>query len=57
MVFGIERLREDVGWTPQYNFRASVQQTWDWFRSDPVASKRVFDFTFEDQLLERVRSL
>ncbi len=57
VVFGIERLREDVGWTPQYNFRASVQQTWEWFRSDPVASTRAFDFTFEEQVLGRVRGM
>ena len=54
VVFGIERLREDIGWVPQYNFAASVQQTWEWFQGDKIAREREFDFVFEDEVLRRI---
>ena len=54
VVFGIERLREDIGWLPHYSFPAMVQQTWAWFQSDETARSRVFDFSFEDEVLRRV---
>ena len=54
VVFGIERLHEDIGWAPQYGFPAMVQQTWEWFQSNQVAREREFDFLFEEQLIERV---
>lgn len=55
VVFSVERLREDIGWVPGYNFAASVQQTWEWFQQDSVARQRQFDFTFEDEVLSRIR--
>jgi nucleoside-diphosphate-sugar epimerase len=56
VIFGIERLKQDIGWAPQYSFPAAVQQTYDWYRSDPVANARAFDFTFEDEVIAKVRA-
>ncbi|MEE9280247.1 MAG: NAD-dependent epimerase/dehydratase family protein [Myxococcota bacterium] len=52
--FSIERLKTDVGWTPEYTFRSAVAQTWDWLRSEGLDQTREFDFGFEDDLLKRL---
>ena len=54
VLFSVERLKDDIGWKPEYTFRGAVEQTWDWFRSEGLHESRDFDFTFEDQLLERL---
>jgi hypothetical protein len=53
-VFGIERLRQDAGWEPEYRFPAAVAQSFDWFQSERVAEKLAFDFSFEDEILRLV---
>lgn len=50
-LFSIERLRQDIGWTPEYTFPAMVEQTYDWFRREGLDQSLRFDWTFEDQLL------
>jgi len=52
--FGIERLKRDVGWEPEYSFRGAVEQTWEWMRSEGLDRTRDFDFSGEDELLERI---
>jgi hypothetical protein len=54
LVFGIDRLRRDIGWEPEYTFRTMVGQTYEWFRREGLDATLQFDFTFEDQLLARV---
>ena len=53
--FSLDRLRDDVGWRPEYTFRAAVAQTWDWMRSEGLDQTR--DFEFEDDLLKRLAAL
>jgi nucleoside-diphosphate-sugar epimerase len=55
VVFGIERLRQDVGWEPEVRFPAAVAQTYDWFQSERLAEKLAFDFSFEDEILRLVK--
>jgi nucleoside-diphosphate-sugar epimerase len=55
VVFGIDRLRRDVGWEPEYRFPAAVAHTYDWFQSERLAEKLAFDFSFEDEILRLVR--
>jgi len=52
--FSIERLREDVGFAPEYSFRGAVEQTWEWMRSEGLDETRDFDFSGEDELLARI---
>jgi nucleoside-diphosphate-sugar epimerase len=56
VVFGIDRLRRDVGFEPEYTFRGAVEQTWEWMRQERLHETRDFDFSGEDQLLERIAS-
>jgi nucleoside-diphosphate-sugar epimerase len=55
VVFGVDRLREDVGFEPEVRFPAAVAQTFEWFQAERVAEKQSFDFSFEDELLRLVR--
>jgi nucleoside-diphosphate-sugar epimerase len=55
VVFAIDRLREDVGWQPEYRFPAAVAQTFEWFQAERLAEKLSFDFGFEDEILRLVR--
>ncbi len=55
VVFGVERLRQDVGFEPEVRFPAAVAQTFDWFQSEGIAEQQSFDFSFEDELLRLVR--
>lgn len=52
--FSVDRLRGDIGWEPEYGFRAAVEQTYEWFRREGLDQTRAFDFSFEDGLLERL---
>jgi nucleoside-diphosphate-sugar epimerase len=55
VVFGVDRLRQDVGFEPEVRFPAAVAQTFEWFQAERVAEKQSFDFSFEDELLRLVR--
>jgi nucleoside-diphosphate-sugar epimerase len=52
--FGIERLKEDVGWRPEYTFRGAAAQTWRWMRDGGLDKSLSFDFSMEDELLQRI---
>lgn len=49
--FSIDRLRGDTGWVPQLDFPAAVADTYSWYRDADLATKREFDFGFEDDLV------
>jgi nucleoside-diphosphate-sugar epimerase len=51
VVFGIDRLRRDVGWEPEYTFESMVQQTYEWFVQQGLDRSLEFDFAAEDQIL------
>jgi nucleoside-diphosphate-sugar epimerase len=55
VVFGVERLREDVGFEPEVRFPAAVAETFEWFQAERVAERQSFDFSFEDELLRLVK--
>jgi len=56
VVFSVERMREDVGWKPDFSFPAAVEHTYAWFRQQRLHETASFDWSWEDQLLERVAS-
>jgi nucleoside-diphosphate-sugar epimerase len=51
--FGIDRLKQDTGWQPEYTFRSAVEQTWEWMQQEGLHESLEFDFGFEDELIER----
>ena len=54
VVFSTSRLREDVGWKPEYGFESAVEQTYAWFRRERLHETMRFDWAWEDQLLRLV---
>ena len=52
--FSIDRLKQDIGWEPEYCFEGAVQQTWDWMVAEGLHESLDFDYSFEDDLLERL---
>jgi nucleoside-diphosphate-sugar epimerase len=54
-VFAIDRLREDIGFVPDYTFPSAVEQTYEWFKREGLDKVREFDFGWEDVLIERIR--
>jgi nucleoside-diphosphate-sugar epimerase len=54
--FSTSRLQNDIGWRPEYTFRTAVEQTYDWFCTEGLDKKAEFDFSYEDQLLELIKS-
>ena len=52
--FGIDRLKRDVGWEPEYSFRGAIEQTWEWMRREGLDKALDFDFSGEDELIERI---
>lgn len=52
--FSSDRLRRDIGWEPEYTFPGMVAQTYEWFRREGLDETREFDFSFEDELIERL---
>ena len=55
VIFGIDRLRRDVGWEPEYTFPAAVEQTWRWFRDSGRSEQQSFEFGWEDELIRQVQ--
>ena len=54
VVFGIDRLREDVDWTPEFTFASAVEHTYEWFRRERRHESMRFDWSWEDELLRLV---
>ncbi len=53
-VFGIDRLRSDIGWEPQHDLRSMTEHTYSWFCSQGLNTTATYDWTFEDELLDLV---
>lgn len=56
-LFSIERLKQDIGWVPEYTFPSMVEHTYQWFRREGLDTSLTFDWTFEDALLAHVAGL
>ncbi|HEY2302621.1 MAG TPA: NAD-dependent epimerase/dehydratase family protein [Acidimicrobiales bacterium] len=54
VLFSTERLRQDVGWVPEVNFRTMAENTYEWFCRQPAAHRTRFDFSWEDDLADQV---
>jgi nucleoside-diphosphate-sugar epimerase len=55
--FSIDAMREDFGFTPKFTFRTAVEQTYDWYLREGKDKTNKYDWSFEDQLLAKVRSM
>ncbi len=51
VTFGVDRLRQDVGWEPGIAFPTAVEDTWRWFHDSGRATTREFDWGWEDAIL------
>jgi nucleoside-diphosphate-sugar epimerase len=56
LVLSADKLARDVGWRPRHTFRQAVEHTFEWFQRHEQRSQIDFDFTFEDSILELLRS-
>ncbi len=54
-LFSVDKLRRHVGWEPELSFRASVERTWRWYKSEGLDRSQDFDFAFEDELIRMAR--
>ena len=53
-VFGIRKLCDHLGYEPFYTFETAVQQTYEWFMSKGLDRQREYDFSEEDELINRI---
>lgn len=51
VVFGIDRLRTDIGWQPQHTFRSMVEAAYEWFCRTGLDRAISFDWEFEDEIV------
>jgi len=51
VLFSIDRLHQDVEWTPEWTFPAMVERTYEWFIQQSVEERTRFDFSWEDDLI------
>jgi len=54
VIFGIDRLREDVGFTPEFTFASAVEHTYEWFRREKRYETTRFEWGWEEQILSLV---
>ncbi len=54
-VFGVDRLRTEIGWEPRHDLRSMIEHTFDWFRREDLDRTRAYDWGFEDELLAHLR--
>ena len=53
-IFGMEKLKDHVGYEPFYTFESAVEQTYEWFMSQGLDKQREYDFSEEDSLIARL---
>ena len=53
-IFGIDRLRSDIGWEPLHDLRSMTEHTFEWFCRQGLDTSAEYDWSFEDQLLAMV---
>jgi nucleoside-diphosphate-sugar epimerase len=53
-VFSIRKLCDHLGYEPFYTFETAVQHTYEWFMSNGLDKKREYDFSGEDELIDRI---
>ena len=50
IVYGNEKLRRELGWSPRYDIRSGVEMTYQWWL-DQSLDKEPWDFSSDDQAL------
>jgi len=50
-VLSIEKAKNDLGWTPAFDFETGHRQTYDWFQREGMAEKLQYDFSAEEQAI------
>jgi dTDP-D-glucose 4,6-dehydratase len=50
----MSKLRNHIGYEPEYTFESAVEQTYEWFTSQGLDKQREYDFSSEDELVARL---
>jgi nucleoside-diphosphate-sugar epimerase len=53
IVYGVQKLRDHLGFWPQYTLELGMRQTFEWFEKEGLADKLSFDFSVEDEFIDR----
>lgn len=53
MLFGIDKVRRDIGFEPEFGLVDMIAEVRDWMEAESVRND--FDWTLEDQILELVK--
>ncbi len=53
-IFSIKKLHDHLGYEPFYTFETAVQHTYDWFVSKGLDKTRAYDFSQEDEMINRM---
>ena len=53
-IFSIDKLCTHLSFDPFYTFRTAVEQTYEWFVDKNIMAQRNYDFSKEDELINRL---
>ena len=53
-IFSIKKLCDHLDYEPLYTFETAVQQTYEWFMSKGLDKQREYDFSQEDEMINRI---
>ncbi|MHC4792411.1 MAG: NAD-dependent epimerase/dehydratase family protein, partial [Planctomycetota bacterium] len=53
IVYGVQKLRDHLGFYTQYTLELGMRQTFEWFEKEGLADKLSFDFSVEDEFIDR----
>lgn len=56
VVCSVEKLKDHVGYWPGHTLEQGMRRTFEWFQREKLSEKLVFDFSVEDELIERYRT-
>ncbi len=53
-LFSMTKLKEHIGYEPEYTFQSAVEQTYKWFVDNDIENQRDYDFSDEDRIIEQI---
>ena len=48
------KLKEHIGYEPEYTFQSAVEQTYKWFIDNDIQNQRDYDFSDEDRIIKQI---
>ena len=53
-LFSMVKLKEHIGYEPEYTFKSAVEQTYRWFVDNDIENQRDYDFSDEDKIIDQI---